>query len=87
MVGFLIQLVNILSRLLTLLVIIDIVLSYFMSPYHSVRMALDRIVNPLLNPIRRIVPPVAMIDFSPLILIVLINIISTLLINLLLSIG
>jgi YggT family protein len=87
MVGFFIQFINIVSRLLTLIVIIDIVLSYFMSPYNSVRMALDRVVNPLLNPIRRVVPPLAMIDFSPLILIVLINIVSSVLINLLLSIG
>jgi YGGT family. len=81
--GSLIFIINSISRILILLVIIDVVLSYFMSPYHPVRITIGRIVEPLLAPIRRIVPPVQMIDFSPIILIILIQVIDSVLGNLL----
>jgi YggT family protein len=56
-----------------------------MNPYHPVRRFLDGIVEPLLAPIRRVVPLVGMLDFSPLILIVLIQLIGNLLTRLLIS--
>jgi YggT family protein len=62
-------------------VIVDVVLSYFMSPYHVVRSTLDKIVNPLLTPIRKIVPPIMNLDFSPIILVVLLQIIESLLLR------
>lgn len=69
--------------LLTVLVIASVFLSYFMSPYHPVRSTIDRIVNPILNPIRRIVPPLQGIDFSPVVLVILIQILETVIVNLL----
>jgi YggT family protein len=65
--------------IITILIIAKVVLSYFMSPYHPVRMTIDRIVEPLLNPIRRVVPPVGMLDLSPIVLIVLLQISGTIL--------
>ena len=70
------RLVDIVAQTLILLVIIASVLSYFMSPYHQVRQMFDRIVEPMLVPIRRVVPLVGMLDFSPLVLIILIQILS-----------
>ena len=78
-----IKLVDILAQTLILLVIISSVLSYFMSPYHQVRQMIDRIVEPMLIPIRRVVPLVGMLDFSPLVLIILIEILSGAIRNLL----
>jgi YggT family protein len=72
-------------RLLTFLVIAQAILSYFMDPYHPARRWVDRLVSPLLAPIRRVVPPVGMVDFSPVILIVLIQLIDFFLTRLLLS--
>ena len=72
----LLKLVDIVAQTLILLVIISSVLSYFMSPYHQVRQMIDRIVQPMLEPIRRVVPLVGMLDFSPLVLIILIQILS-----------
>jgi len=83
MVWFLIQLIQALSTLLVIVVIVDVVLSYFLSPFHPVRVALDRVVEPLLTPIRRVVPPIQMIDFSPLILIILIQAVEWVLITIL----
>ncbi len=81
----LVRIINAASYLLSLLVIAKIILSYFMNPWHPVRQFLDRLVNPLLRPIQRIVPPLGMIDFSPLILLILIEIVARLLIRLIVS--
>ncbi len=65
-------------RVVSFIVLVDVILSYFMSPYNSIRVFLDRLVEPLLSPIRRVVPPIAGLDFSPLVLIILLQIIETL---------
>ncbi len=64
-------------RVLSFIVIVDVLLSYFMSPYHPVRGFLDRMVEPLLNPIRRVVPSMAGLDFSPLVLIIILQILES----------
>ena len=53
MIVNIIRFINIIVQLITLLVIIKVFLSYFMSPYHPVRLNIDRIVEPMLRPIRR----------------------------------
>ena len=75
--------IKLLSTLVIWVVIASVLLSYILSPYHPVRMALDRLVEPLLSPIRRIMPSTGMIDFSPLILIVLIEFLSRVIIGVL----
>ena len=70
-----------LIRLLSFLVIIHVILSYVMSPYHPVRQAIDTVVEPMLAPIRRIMPPMGGLDFSPLVLIIIIQLLGSLLIN------
>ena len=80
-----IQLINLISQLITIVVIIQVFLSYFMDPYHPVRQSLDRLVEPLYAPIRKFLPQTGMIDFSPLILIVLVQVVSRLLVNILVT--
>ena len=83
MIGFLINLIDIIAKLLSLLVIVHVILSYFVSPYHSIRIQLARVVEPMLAPIRKIIPTVQGFDFSPFILILLIQLIELLLVNIL----
>jgi YggT family protein len=78
MIVNIIRLVNIIVQLITLLVIIKVFLSYIMLPYHPVRLNIDRIVEPMLRPIRQIIPPIGMLDISPIVLIVLIQILGRL---------
>jgi len=80
-ISLLVRLINILAQFLVLLVIVKIILSYFMDPYHPVRRTIDNLIEPLLAPIRRVVPLVGMFDFSPLILIILVQILSSVLIS------
>jgi YggT family protein len=83
----LIQLINIISQFIVLLVIVKVILSYFMDPYHPVRRTLDNLVEPMLAPIRRVVPLIGMFDFSPLILIILVQILSSVLIRFLITLS
>jgi YggT family protein len=71
--------------LLILLIIIEIIISYLIafgvriSPYHPFVKLVRQIVNPLLEPVRRILPPPHKTwgwDFSPLLLILLLQFIQ-----------
>ncbi len=84
--GVLITVIQTLATILTILVIVDVIVSYFLSPYHPIRNALDRIVQPMLNPIRRVVPMFGMFDFSSLVLLILIQLVATILTNIILGI-
>lgn len=81
----LIQIISLLVTVITWLVIVKVILSYFMSPYHPIRETIDRLVEPLLDPIRRILPQTGMIDFSPLVLIILLQVLEVVLRSVLLS--
>ncbi|HHY88164.1 MAG TPA: YggT family protein [Chloroflexi bacterium] len=85
MILLLIRIVNFLASTLTLIVLADVILSYFMSPWHPFKRALDNVVEPLLSPIRRVVPPLGMIDFSPVVLIIAIQIVQWILVSVLAS--
>jgi YggT family protein len=86
MLVFLVWLVDFIVRVVTIVVIVQALLSYFMSPYHPLRATIDRLLAPLLNPIRRLIPSTGMLDFSPLVLIILVQIVGYLLKVILLSI-
>jgi len=81
------RVINVIVQLITLVVIIKVFLSYFMSPYHPLRYNLDRLVDPMLNPIRRLIPSVGMLDLSPIILIVIVQILGRIIVTLLISVG
>jgi YggT family protein len=83
MIILLIQIVQYSSLILILMVLADIVLGYFMDPLHPVRRALDTIVQPMLKPLRRVIPPLGGMDFSPVVLVVLIQIAEAVLTRLL----
>ena len=85
MIIFLLYLIDIAIRLFVLLLIAHVALTYFMSPLHPVRMRIDRIVEPMLMPIRRIIPAVGMFDFSPLVLIIFVQIVGMILKNVLIA--
>jgi YggT family protein len=73
------------SQLLVLLVVVSVILSYFMDPYHPIRRSINSVVEPMLAPIRRVVPLIGMLDLSPLILIILLQLLSNIIVSFLLS--
>jgi YggT family protein len=70
---------------LTVLILADVLVSFVLDPFHPVRRNLDAIIHPMLAPIRRILPPVGMLDFSPFVLLILVQVVGSLLIRLLSS--
>lgn len=72
---------------ISILVVAEVILSYFMSPYHPIRAFIGKIVGPLLNPIRRTIPPMLNLDFSPLILLLLLQLAERLLVSILIRLG
>ena len=74
--------IRIFAQLLTLIIIADVVLTWFMRPDHPLRSTLDSIVNPMLEPIRRMLPQNVRIDISPMILIIIIELVQVILIGL-----
>jgi YggT family protein len=81
----LVGVVQFITLALTLVVLADVFLGYFLPPYHPLRRALDSIVEPMLAPIRRLLPTVGMFDFSPVVLLILIQVLQSVLIQILRS--
>lgn len=78
------QIILTLARVYEWVVIIHVLLSWFIrDPYHPLRQGVDNLVRPLLDPIRRIMPSTGMFDFSPIVLILLIRLVTNILIGLL----
>lgn len=84
-VDFLVLLIRVVTQTFIWVVIANSLLSFFLSPYHPVREALERIVAPFLNPIRNLMPNTGAIDFSPLVLILALDFLSRIFIAILLS--
>jgi YggT family protein len=69
MLPLLLTVINVLYYALLILLIGRIIISLAnISPYHPIAQIVYRLTEPLLGPIRRLLPPAAGLDFSPMIL-------------------
>jgi len=82
-----ITLISVVSQIFIWIVIAASLLSFFLPPDQPVREALDRIVNPFLTPIRNVLPTTGTFDFSPLILIIAVQLIARILIFIFIAIS
>jgi YggT family protein len=80
-------LINIVTLILTVMIFLDSLLSYFVHSDNVIRRILGKILNPIYQPIRRLIPPLAGIDFTPLIAIILLQVVNYLLFALLSLFG
>ncbi len=81
-----VQAINLVFTILTWTIIISILMTWIIpNPMHPVRSFLDSIVEPMLAPIRRFMPRTGMIDFSPMVLLIALQIVQRLLVGLLLT--
>jgi YggT family protein len=83
----LITLISDVAQVLALLIIVRVVLTWIPSvdSGHPVIRTIIRITDPILLPIRRVVPPLGGIDVTPIAALLLIEIVRTLLIRVLLT--
>lgn len=77
--------IRVAANVLSIAIIAKVFVSYFLNAFHPVRRTLDAFVDPMLMPIRRVLPNVGMFDFSPLILIILIQVLEAILVRILIS--
>jgi len=77
---FFLSFIRILCELLTIAIILRAILSWF-APSSTNRLViiLNRVTEPILAPLRRIIPRAGMIDFTPLVAIILLQLIIYLL--------
>ena len=91
LINTLLEIVFYLMSIISMVVIVQFVLSLLIS-FNVVNMhnnfvaslwrAVNAILDPLLNPIRRIMPDTGMIDFSPMVLLILLRIVAIVIGNL-----
>jgi YggT family protein len=75
-----IKIVTILCQVLAIIIFVRAILSWFAtSPNSQVVLFLDRITEPILAPLRRIVPRLGMVDITPMIAIIILLLIASLL--------
>ena len=77
-ISLIVGLVNWLFLLANVLLIIRVVLSWIpnVDYYHPVVQFIYRVTSPILDPIRRVVPPAGGLDLSPLVAILLLQLLQ-----------
>jgi YggT family protein len=84
--AYLINLVNLIVGLITVILILNALISFApLEPWHPVRRFLNQLAEPLLRPFRNILPPMGMLDLSPMVALIAIQILGQLLILLIRS--
>lgn len=83
------QVVSYAVEIVVLLIIVRAVLSFFpnMDRRHPAVETLDRVVDPILRPFQRLLPPMGGLDFSPIIAILTIQFVGRLLAGLLMGLA
>lgn len=79
--------INTIVDVFTAIIFIYTLLGFFLGRSNSIQRTLGGIVEPLLAPIRKWVPSVGGLDFSPMILMILIQVIGMILVAILRSIA
>ena len=68
MTGFLVMFINILFEALSLAILARVLLSWIqVDPHNQFVQLLYQITEPILGPLRRFIPPLGMIDISPIV--------------------
>jgi len=75
--GFIFSFIQLLCQVLTLAILLRIVVSWFSpGPTNVLTKMLYQTTEPILAPLRRIIPRVGMIDFTPLVAVIILQVIA-----------
>lgn len=72
----LLTIITTIANILSLVIIVNAILSWFLPPLHPIRETLDRILQPIYTPIRKVIPPLGMMDITPIVLLLLIYVVE-----------
>ena len=81
--NIIIIIINATVNVFSIFIVIYSLLSFILDPYHPIRQTMSQIIEPMLNPIRKVVPLMGGLDLSPMILLILIQVIGSVLIAIL----
>ncbi len=86
---YLVRVVNALFSLMNLAIFLRVILSWLpvLDPRHPAMRLLDDLTEPILAPVRRILPQAGPIDFSPFVALLLLGLIQRVVVSLLLGWG
>jgi len=73
------DIISYLCQVLAIIIFVRAILSWFaISPYSPIVVFLDRITEPILAPLRRIIPRLGMVDITPMVAIIILLLIARL---------
>ena len=88
MMAFLAYFVSILFRVLTLAVLVRVFLTWFpISPYNRFVQILYQITEPILRPFRRIIPPIGTVDISPIVALLVLQLLEQVIMRVIYGLG
>lgn len=86
MKGVLIYIINLLFSLYSLVIVARVFLEMVVGPFHPTVRWLRRLTEPVLAPMRRVIPPIGMVDVSPAAVLLLLYILRILLVSVIASV-
>ncbi|MDE3074221.1 MAG: YggT family protein [Chloroflexota bacterium] len=79
---FLAQFISILVQVLALAIFLRAILSWFrLSPDNPIEVILRQVTEPILAPLRRVVPSLGMMDITPWVAIILLQVLGNLIVS------
>jgi YggT family protein len=86
------SLINFLFKILSILILVDVLGSWVLAArvqlpdvIYTILALIHRITSPLMEPIRRVIPPLGGLDLSPIIVLVGLQVIQSLLVSVLIG--
>jgi len=73
------DIIRLVCEILTIVIFLRVVLSWFSRRPNALTLILDRVTEPIMSPLRRIIPNTGMFDFTPMVTIILLQLIIYLL--------
>lgn len=88
-IQFLANFINIFFQVLMLAIVGRALLSWFPvrpgNPFHPLAVVLNQITEPILGPLRRVIPTIGMIDISPIVALLLLQFLQSVLVQALIT--
>ena len=81
MASYLTSLISLVVTIITVVLILNALVSFMpLEPWHPVKRFLSQISEPIVRPFRNLLPPTGMIDFTPMIAMIVVQIIGQILV-------
>jgi len=89
--AFLINIVDILFQVLYLAILARVILSWFPvrpgNPFFPLAVIINQVTEPVLAPFRRIIPTIGMMDISPIVALLVLNLVQRVVIGALINVA